>query len=380
MMLNRIGQLRRKLREKQLDAFLISNFYNILYLSGFKTLTEHEREAFLLVTKNSIYLFTDGRYLSKLKVKNEKLKVANQKLRLLTAEKGFVLQLQEVISEEKLARIGFEGDDLRVNELKRLKEKVSSAEFINTENLIIKLREIKNDVEINKIKKACAIGDQCLKEIIPLIKVGMTEKEIAFRIEYWLKNKNFNLAFPALVAVDANSSIPHYDTQSNGLGRIKRGSIITIDFGVNYQNYLSDMTRMVFFGKPTAEKLNIYNHLLNIQQSAMKSFFAKASEDKQYNNVSNLKDIDLYCRSQIMESGLPDYSHSTGHGVGLEIHEYPKVSKNSSDILRANQIFTIEPGVYYAGKWGMRIEDTVTINNRLEAEVLTNFDKKPTII
>jgi len=367
---NTTEDIKNLLINNKIDSLLISNFYNILYLTGFKTLTEQEREAFLLVTKNSVYLFTDGRYLSKLKVKNEKLKIANQKLRLLTAEKGFVVQLQEVINEEKLTRVGFEGDDLRVNELKRLKEKVPSTEFISTENLVIKLRERKSDTEINKIKKACAIGDQCLKETIPILKIGITEKEIAFRIEYWLKNKNYCLAFPALVAIDTNSSIPHYDTQSNGFGRIKRGSIITIDFGVSYQNYLSDMTRTIFYGRPAPQKINIYNHLLKIQQLTV----------KQCNNMSNFKDIDKYCRLRVTNYKLPDYPHSTGHGVGLEIHEYPKISKNSNDVLQANQVFTIEPGVYYPGRWGMRIEDTVAINSRLEAEVLTNFDKKPTII
>ena len=362
----RITNVQTILNNKKLDGLLISNFYNILYLTGFKTLTKHEREAWALVTNNSIYLFTDGRYINKLRVKSEKLKVSVKNLKLLTSRQGLIFYLEEIIKKEKLNTIGFEEEDLRVGELRRLKDKLHSVNFIPIDKLVLKQREIKDQDEVKKIKKACEIGDQCLREIIPTINLGQTEKEIAFRIEFWLKKKGYNFAFPPLIAIDQNSSIPHYNTQT-GFRKLKKGSIVLIDFGVNYQDYLSDITRMIFFGKPKNEIIYVYHKLLKTQKRTI----------KQCNNISKLKDIDQYCRLRITDYGLLNYPHSTGHGVGLEIHEYPKISQSSTDTIQRSQVFTIEPGVYFPGKFGMRIEDTVAITSKLKIEVLTKFTKQP---
>jgi Xaa-Pro aminopeptidase len=354
-----------KLNELKIDALLVSNFYNILYLTGFKTLTDNERAAWILVTKNNNYLFTDGRYLNK----NYKLRITDYELKLIEPGRSVLSHLRQIIKKEKIKKLGVEGEDLKLSEYERLKKTLPDINIVSTEKLIIKLREIKDGGEIDKIKKAGEIADRCLKEVIKTIKVGMAEKELAFKIEFWLKENGYNIAFDPIVAIDKNSAIPHYATK-DGQGRIREGSVVLIDFGAKYQDYVSDITRMVFIN-PKAQTIKIYHALLTIQEKTITTLVRPHQ---------SCTDIDQACRKLITNCQLPNYPHSTGHGVGLEIHEYPKISQTSTDEIKFGQVFTIEPGVYFEGKWGIRIEDTVYINNRLQPKTLTKFSKQPLII
>ena len=358
----RVKKVREALLEKGIDSLLVSNFYNIVYLTGFKTLTSDEREAFVLVTKNKTYLFSDERYLddsSKFDVGGLKLEI-----KLIEPDKGLVSHLQDIIKEEQIRSLGFESEDLRFYEYQKLKEPFNDVTLLPVSRMIVKIREIKDEDEITCIQKACEIGDQCLSEIIKVIKAEMSEKELAFKMEMWIKEKSYDLSFDPIVAIDKNSAVAHYNTK-DGRGIVKNGSVVLIDFGVKYKDYLSDITRMVFFGKPSDEVKNVYEVLSQAQQKTVE----KAGE------LDSLKEVDEFCRKQIMDHQLPTYPHSTGHGVGLEIHEYPKVSINSADRKRPNQAFTVEPGVYFSGKYGMRVEDTVVIGKDLKAKVLTRFPK-----
>ncbi len=293
-------------------------------------------------------------------------------LKLITPDKGLIKYLQEIVIEEKISNLGVEGDDLKLNEFNKLKQELKNVEVVPTEKLIIKQREIKDEIEIEKIRMACQIADKCLEDVVKTIKVGSSEKEIAFKIEFWLKEKNYDLAFYPIVAIDENSSLPHYDTRDGNNEKVKKRSIILIDFGAKYQNYLSDITRMIFVGKPTDEMINIYNKLLHVQEKTTKYLDIRRSHDN-YDG----KKIDSYCRQQLTTNY--SYPHSTGHGVGLQIHEYPKISPISTDEIKAGQVFTIEPGIYISNRWGMRIEDTVLINKG-GTEILTKFRKQITVI
>jgi len=365
MLDQRIDKLRKILIEKNLNGFLVSNFYNILYLTGFKTLTDNEREGWGLVTAKTVYLFTDLRYVKSPSF--AKASEGKQKLKIIMPDRGLIKHLQEIVVEEKIQRLGFEGDDLKVNELQRMKTFLTNVEFISLEKLIIKIREIKDEKEINNIRTACKIADQCLEEIVKTIKVGTTEKEVAFKIEFWLKEKGYDQSFYPIIAINKNSTVPHYDTRSGNNEKVKKNSIILIDFGAKFQNYHSDMTRMIFVGKPTDKMINTYKILLNTQE--------KTIEQLKIDN--NPVSLDQFCRQQLNSNNqLPSYSHSTGHGVGLQIHEFPKISFTSTDVLLPNQVITIEPGVYFENKWGMRIEDTVLIKENNKVEVLTKFNKK----
>lgn len=381
LMNDRIISLKRELKKLNLDSFLVSNFYNVYYLSGFKSLTLNERESWLLITKDESYLFTDGRYIEK----NKKLRLKTQNLplkekiipKLISTEKNLIQHLKEVIKERKIITLGFEAEDLKFFEYQEIKKKTSlmpSFQFIPVLKLITKLRETKDQDEIKKIKKACQITDQCLKEITKTIKIGQTEKEIVFKIEFWLKKNNYELAFNPIVAINQNSSLPHYDTNANGQRKINKNSLILIDFGVKYQNYLSDITRIFYFGKPNNQLLNIYYTLLKTQQKTV----------NQLQKTNDAKMIDNFCRTHMKENGILslkikedyNYPHSTGHGIGLEVHEFPKISINSTDTIKKNQIFTIEPGIYLPGNFGLRIEDVVWMKEDRQPKVLTNYQKK----
>lgn len=348
----------RRLKSKGLDALLVSNHYNVLYLAGFKGLSPTEREAWVLVTRENIYLFTDARYQIKLQAFQTKQ---------ITAEKNITAHLREIVKNKKIEKIGFEIDDLKVAEYNTFSKYLS---FIPTDKMIIKLRAVKEQNEIDNIQRACKITDECLKQIIPYVKPGTTEAEIAFKIEFWLKQKNYDLAFYPIVAVDENAAIPHYDIKTNGAAKIKNGSVVLIDFGAVYNNYLSDMTRMVFVGKPEDEIVKTYEILRQAQQKTLAML----------SNTTDPKQIDSTCRQYLKKRKLLNFPHSLGHGVGLEIHEYPQISAKSDDTITKNQIFTIEPAVYIPGKFGMRIEDTVWMKNNLQPEVLTKFGTELLIV
>ena len=383
MLQTRLDKLRKILKEKNLDGFLISNFYNLLYLTGFRTLTDNEREAWGLVTNKNVYLFTDARYMSfpRLPCKGRresremdppiKSEDDNVKYRLITPEKGLVNHIQDIIKEKKIKQLGFEGDDLKFNELMNIKNNLPNTELVPLEKFVIKIREIKDEEEINNLKTACKIADQCLEEVVRMIRPGVTEKEIAFKIEFWLKEKGHGLSFYPIVAIDKNSAVPHYDTRNGNNEKVKKNSIILIDYGAKFNDYHSDTTRMIFTGKPTQEMINTYQDLLNAQERTI----------KQLRSDNNPVSLDQFCRRQLSDvSQHLTYSHSTGHGVGLQIHEYPKISFTSVDVLLPGQVVTVEPGVYLDGKWGMRVEDTVLIKSEKEVEVLTKFSKKLLII
>ena len=171
--------------------------------------------------------------------------------------------------------------------------------------------------------------------------------------------------------MDKNSAVPHYDTRNGNNKKIKNNSIILIDYGAKFNDYHSDTTRMIVVGKPTQEMANTYQALLNAQERTI----------KQLESDNNPVSLDQFCRRQLSDvSQELTYSHSTGHGVGLQIHEYPKISFTSVDVLLPGQVVTVEPGVYFNEKWGMRIEDTVLIKSEKEVEVLTKFSKKLLII
>lgn len=363
MVTQRQKKLRQLMSEKSLDGILVSNFYNVLYLTDFKTLTTNEREAFVLVTKKNTFLFTDERYIDRNSLQHESFTA-----RLIEPGKGLLYHLEELIKNEGIKTLGFESEDLRHFEFSAISTRLIGTQCIPVSHFVMNIREIKDDDEIKKIEKACDIGDQCLKDILPIIKEGITEKQIAFKMESWIKEKGCDLAFDPIVAIDVNSAVAHYNTRE-GEGRVRKGSVILLDYGVKYKDYLSDITRMLFFGKPSDEVAHVYHILLNAQETTVKNI-AK---------VGQLKELDISCRALITDNHLPSYPHSTGHGVGLEIHEYPKVSFNSEDQKREHQIITVEPGVYFPKKWGMRVEDTVVVEN-MAARILTKYSKSLQII
>jgi Xaa-Pro aminopeptidase len=223
---------------------------------------------------------------------------------------------------------------------------------------------IKTEEEISVIRNACHITDQCFTEILLSLKPGVTEKEISDTIETYIKKRNADLSFPSIVAFGKNTSIVHH-LKASPLVRCRKQEIVLLDFGAKVDGYCSDMTRMVFVGEPRITWVRTYETLVHIQETIIKMItpvpFSGAT-------------IDIYARSLIEKAGFPPYPHGLGHNVGMEIHELPRLSRKKDAQITPGMVFTIEPGIYIKGDYGIRIEDTVLLKKD-GLEILTKSPK-----
>lgn len=325
-------------------ASIITHPVNIEYLTGFKS-----SRGVLLLTKTKTYLFTDGRYLEKA-----------QKLRNLTA-----LNLKEKENWEKLRKkhrltiIEYEGDHLTVNRLKGFKKVLKKCKWKNGDQKIERKRAIKTSVEIRKLKRSQAINEQIFRTIKRRLKPGITEQQVAQAIrELAHKHGADGLAFEPIIAFGSHSSIPHHE---NTTKKLKKGDLILIDMGVIYHKYHSDMTRVLFTKAPTPKQKEVYLQVLSAQEAAIAALKPGKSAQS----------IDKIARKQLGEP----FTHSLGHGVGLEIHEQPSLSEENTERLKPGMVVTIEPGMYFPGKFGIRIEDMLLITQN-GAKNLTKVKKR----
>lgn len=335
----------KKLLGKNFDALLVSSIPNIICLTGFAGFSNEEREAYLLVTKAGNYIFTDGRYFEVVK------KIKAFRLVEISANKNFEQVLKEIVVEEKIEKMAIDEDNIKVTELIRIKR---VARLCSDENLIEGLRAIKDDKEIENVKKACKLGDQTFKHILSEIRIGITEKNLVQKIEMFILNHGAQISFRPIVAFGENSSSPHHVSTDK---KLKKNEIVLLDFGVKINNYCSDMTRTIFFGKANREQKKIYRTVLESQTKAIE--LLKLSI-KNYKPITGFY-LDKTARVHIESEGYPSIPHSLGHGIGLEVHEKPSLSPKSKETLINGMIFSIEPGIYIPGFGGIRIEDLILL-------------------
>ena len=345
---NKINKIKLLMKESSLTAILISSVSNIIYLTDYCGFSYFEREAFLVITNKENYLITDGRYGQAVS------SIAGFKLIEISSSNTLTKIFEDL--SKKIKKIGIEENDLSVAEYRKIRK------YFKTVNLadLQSLRIIKDSFEIKSIEKACKFGDEAFDHILGKIKKGVTERKLAFEIEFFIKKKGADISFPPIVAFSANSSIPHHKTSNR---KLKTDNIILLDFGVKYQNYCSDMTRTIFFGKADHKFKKIYKTVLESQQKAIdylaSSFYPRSSADKKV-KASN---VDRVARKHITDNGFPTIPHSLGHGIGIEVHEQPRLSPKSKDILTEGMVFSIEPGIYISGYGGVRIEDIFVIES-----------------
>ena len=211
--------------------------------------------------------------------------------------------------------------------------------------------------------------------ILRKIKKGVTEKELAFEIGFFIKRGGGDISFPPIVAFSKNSSIPHHQSSNR---KLKADNIVLLDFGVKFDNYYSDITRTVFFGKADDKFRKIYQTVLTAQQKAIHYINLVGRRHPTYEvraRETRVRDIDEVSRGHITKHGYPTIPHSLGHGIGIEVHEPPRLSPKSKDILRPGMVFSIEPGIYIPGYGGVRIEDLVLIKEN-KLEILTHSPKE----
>jgi Xaa-Pro aminopeptidase len=307
-----------------------------------------EREGYALLTKHSLYIFASG-------LNNEAVRkhIANKLIKLVTISPRSSLTkkvLLAIVRKEKIKRLGFEKYNLSFAEFERLREDLQVT-LVPTEYAVEELRTVKDREEVSAIAKACELGDKAFKHILMKIKLGMTEKELAFELEYFMRKSGADISFPPIVAFGSNSSIPHHVSSNE---RLTKNSWVLLDFGATVDNYCSDMTRTVFFGKANTKQKRIYE---TVRESQSRALAALASHKKS----ARASRVDSAARDYIMRQGFPTIPHSLGHGIGIEVHELPHVSPKSKSILRPQMVFSVEPGIYIPVRGGVRIEDLVVL-------------------
>ncbi len=350
--MNNYLRVQEILQKCSIGAVLISNGNNMRYVSGFAGAT-----GYVYISENRHAVITDFRYTIQAEMEAEGYEI------ITIGNGGYEEAINDVIGTDGVSRLGFEAEEMIFASYNKLKEKLKVKELVPIGNEITSLRRIKTPRELEFMKQAEAIGDQVFTEILTFIKPGMTELEIAARIEYLLKLKGAQgISFNAIVASGINSSMPHaVPTQK----KIESGDFLTLDFGCIYEGYCSDMTRTIVIGKASEKQKEIYNTVLKAQLAALD--FLKAGYQG--------KEVDKVARDIIYGAGYEGcFGHGLGHSVGLHIHENPRLSMLEEDIIMAGMTETVEPGIYIKGFGGVRIEDLVVVTEN-GYENFTHSDK-----
>lgn len=350
----RIDNVRQELEQQKLDALLITRPENIRYLSGFTG----GRDGRLLISGEKCYIFSDARYYTQIEMESpgwELVKANGSGLDSLT---GIC---------DNFKKIGFESQDVTYHFYQQLQNKAKT-ELVGLLDTIEKYRVIKDENELESLRAAAAAGDRVFKQLCLELQTGDSELAIANRIAWLLKENGCSKeSFDIIAVAGKNAALPHGQP---GSYCVRTGDMLTLDFGGFYQGYAGDMTRTVAIEKADGRFEEYYHYLLEAQQLGVSLVKAGMS----------CKELDQQVRDCLAGYGLDQYfQHGTGHGVGLEIHEAPRVSLFSQDILAENMVVTVEPGIYIPDWGGIRIEDTVIVKNG-GCEVITHSDKELLII
>lgn len=360
----RVKKLQEKLKDENLDALLITSVSNIAYLTGVTHFSKEEREAYIIVTKNHLYVFTDKRYTDALS------EISHFSVEEISHQFSFSERLKTVIEKEEIKSLGFEEEYVSYSEFERLNEKFKDIELVPTSDTVESLRTIKTPEEIEQLKKATALTDKAFAYILESIKLGVTEQEVAAELEYFINKNGGGLAFDSIVAFGVNSAIPHHHTSDKKL--TKTDHVILLDFGASWNGYCADMTRTVFLGKAPIKLKKMYETTRLAQEKAIKVLRGSPPLGVE---PLYLGTIDQTARDYIISQGFPSIPHSVGHGIGLQVHESPSVSPKSETEIKQGMVITVEPGIYDVTTGGIRIEDDVLIANT-GIEILTKSDKK----
>ncbi|HET7893842.1 MAG TPA: Xaa-Pro peptidase family protein [Candidatus Sulfotelmatobacter sp.] len=350
-------KLQEHLLATRFDALLISHLPNIRYLCGFTG-----SAGLLLVEETGSVFFTDVRYDTQA---HEEVKGA----KVVIARKGLLGSLGEWMkARRKRLRgwtIGIEAEHLTVAEKKRLtQQRPSGVRLADAPSTVERARLVKDGDELERIRAAVALGAKLFDRALEVLRPGVKETEVAGEMEFAARRGGAEeMSFPTIIASGARSALPHGRASDQA---IPSGGFVVCDFGVILGGYCSDQTRTVWVGSVVDEARRAYEAVRESQQAAIEAVRPGVAVGA----------VDEAGRKVLRKSGLGRYfTHSTGHGVGLEIHEAPRVAQGQKEILQPGMVITIEPGVYFPGKWGVRIEDMVVVTAG-GCEVLTPTSKE----
>lgn len=358
MVTERISAVRKQMSKSGLDGMLVSSPVNCFYLTGFEKPNGEFRAIEILLTEKIIFIITNPLYAEAVKNWSEDVpEKVGREIKIKVSNNKTPAQLFSQICETySLKTLGFEGRDLKILEYLRLNKALKGIELTASDQIFSELRAIKDREELESIKTAARITDTAFSKILTIIKPDLSEKEVATEIDYLMrKNGADESAFETIVASGANSAVPHHKTSDK---KLKNNEIVLLDFGARFKGYCSDMSRMVSLGKSKEAELRAYKLVLEAQEEALEKIrvgMTGAEADNISRNFFKKAKHDKF------------FIHNLGHCLGLNIHESPGIGPAGFEKIEEGMVFSVEPGLYFPGEFGIRIEDIVAvINGKIE--------------
>lgn len=353
--MEKLTRLREEMEKARIDGFLITSTYNRRYMTGFTG-----SAGVVLISLKAAKFITDFRYVEQAGKQAQGYEIVQHKGTLIE-------EVKKQVKEMKIEKLGFEQEHVTFASYKSYEEAVS-AQLVPISGVIENLRLIKTPSEIKILKEAANVADRAFTHILNFIRPGITELDVSNELEFFMRKEGAtSSSFDTIVASGKRSALPHGVATDKV---IEKGDFVTLDYGAYYNGYVSDITRTVAVGKPSEELIKIYDIVLEAQLRGMAGIKPGISG----------RQADALTRDLIVEKGYGEYfGHSTGHGIGLEIHEGPALSMRSDLILQPGMAVTVEPGIYLPGIGGVRIEDDtiITIDSN---EALTHSKKELIIL
>jgi Xaa-Pro aminopeptidase len=339
----RLKAVRQRLRDSKADALLITNPHDIQYLTGFSG-----EDSWALVPQRGgrVTILSDSRF--QLQIPREAPEAS-----AVIRKKSLSETVKQLTDRKGIERLGLMVSHVTLEQRNALKKQLGARALVELNDGMIDQRAVKDRGEINTIKQAVKLQQQAFNETLASIEPGMSEIEIAAELEYHMRSLGAEgTSFPTIVAVDSNSALPHYQPAGK---KLKKGSTLLIDWGAKYKGYCADMTRTLAFGSMKPKIREIYQLVLEAQQAGIEAIGPGVS----------LHEVDQAARSVIEDGGYGKYfRHGLGHGIGLQVHEQPRLSAKAEGELQPGHVVTVEPGIYLPGVGGVRLEDDVAVTDR----------------
>jgi Xaa-Pro aminopeptidase len=348
---DRCRRLAKAVSAKGYDAMLLTDASNVRYFTGFSG-----HDSWAVVAGSRVYLVTDSRYTEQAQGECPACSVICRKGSIIDETAKILARCRSV---ESLAV----EEDISLKACNGLKNK-TRVRIRPVSGVIEKLRMIKSEPEVESIVKASEIAVKAVSNALKTLRVGMAESELAGRIEFEMRILGSAASFDTIVAFGANGSRPHHFP---GQTKLRKNDVILIDFGAVYNGYCSDMTRCYAVGRVSSEYLKAYEAVKAAQAAGIAAIESGLS----------MEVPDSAAREQIKTAGFPQYGHGTGHGLGLDVHEFPAITKLCKQKLEAGQVLTVEPGIYLPGQFGIRIEDDILVTETGCRVLTRDADKSP---
>lgn len=354
--MERVLKLRQAMEERNLRAMLVTSPVNRRYLTGFTG-----SAGYVLITETGSFFLTDFRYMTQASEQAKGFTVIEHAVQVMDTVK-------ELLQGEQISELGFEQDYVTFGTHGTYAEQLEPIKLVPVSGIIEKLRIIKDEGEIEVMQRAADLADAAFAHVLPLIKPGVTERELDLELEFFMrKHGAASSSFDTIVASGERSAMPHGRASDKV---IRENELITFDFGALLDGYCSDLTRTVATGNLQPQLKEIYDIVLEAQLHTLEHIKAGMTG----------READALARDIISKYGYGDqFGHSTGHGLGMEVHEAPRLSKLSDDVLRPGMVVTVEPGIYLPGLGGVRIEDDIVIMAD-GIRVLTKASKQFTVV